>query len=178
MPADTILHKVAYKGNITAFNEAFQEAGLSIDEPGAGGRTPLHRAISLNHVQLARVMIEDHKANVNSVDSAGFTPLHWAAIVNQPESAQVLIDNGADPNIQSKKGETALHLAASKGSQEMVVFLQRLETVDQTIVNTEGLTAYDVAKQMYKATKQKGVTHRQNMKLLRPSKGQASCSCR
>jgi ankyrin repeat protein len=50
---------------------------------------------------------------VNAVDRFGYTPLLYASNIDfgDAESATALLRAGADPNIRSKSGKTALVLA-------------------------------------------------------------------
>lgn len=47
----------------------------------------------------------------------GVTPLHGAAMNGHSEVVNCLLAAGCDPDIQNSNGNTALHLAASKGIQ-------------------------------------------------------------
>ena len=59
--------------------------------------------------------------------SVGYTPLHLAAASGRTSAVTALIRMGADPNISSRTGDTALHLASHGGhatsvSSEVYVF--------------------------------------------------------
>ena len=45
------------------------------------GYTPLHVTCAEGHLDVARVLISEFKANVNSTDNTGDTPLHLACSV-------------------------------------------------------------------------------------------------
>lgn len=60
----------------------------------------------------------------------------------------------------------------------MVTYLQNGKQVDPSLKNKDGLTAYEVARKMYKESKKAGEMHKQNMKLLRPEGSSCNiCSC-
>jgi hypothetical protein len=50
--------------------------------------------------------------NVNAKDSVGWTALMMASLEGLPDVAETLLRRGANPNIRSDKGETALFIAA------------------------------------------------------------------
>lgn len=54
-------------------------------------------------------------------DPAGWTPLHWAAAINDVGSVIALIDARKPTlNVQNKKGETPLHLAARENNVDVI----------------------------------------------------------
>ena len=64
---------------------------------------------------------------------------------NSNEVIKFLLENGANPNLQDKNGETALHGAA------FFLNVQNIQTLlnygaDLTIKNNKGLTAIEVVK--------------------------------
>ena len=61
---------------------------------------------------------------VNSLDDFGQTPLHYSIRTVNLDAMDSLIEAGADPNIaDAVRGNTAMHLAASHGAEEMLVKL-------------------------------------------------------
>jgi len=53
----------------------------------------------------------DNGLDINKKDLSGNTPLHEAIRCNRETVAELLLENGADPNIPNKKGETVYLLA-------------------------------------------------------------------
>ena len=95
------------------------------------GRNPLHMAAhsmpiarpaediadTINHLIQAGIP-------VNSLDDFGQTPLHYSIRTVNLDAMDSLIEAGADPNIaDAVRGNTAMHLAASLGAEEMLVKL-------------------------------------------------------
>lgn len=56
-------------------------------------------------------LISSGLVDVNCVDERGWTPLHQAAYSSYTILAQILLDGGADPNMESKSGQTPLNVA-------------------------------------------------------------------
>lgn len=55
------------------------------------------------NIELAKLLIEDYKANVNIQDDRKLTPLHQAFYANNAELAQYLIDHGAKIELYKKR---------------------------------------------------------------------------
>jgi len=91
-----------------------------------------------------RIAIESG-ANVNIQTSRGYSPLIFLAKsdVTEPniEMVDLLLRNGANPNLQDRGGETALHWASAKGFLEMVEKLLESENIDINITNIDGRNA-------------------------------------
>jgi uncharacterized protein len=91
--------------------------GLNVNDTTSFGEVPLNGALTFRTAATVKMLI-DHGANVNFQNLhepnlpavVGFTPLMNAAIVNEKESFLYLLDHGADPNLRSKRGVTALIL--------------------------------------------------------------------
>lgn len=47
------------------------------------------------------------------------TPLHWAVEEDYPNLVKLLLEHGADPNAESKTGETPLSIALELGSDDL-----------------------------------------------------------
>ena len=95
----------------------------NLEEPGALGRTPLHRAADIGHAGIVRFLGESG-ANIHATTDNLWTPLHHAAGGGHLESAKILVSLGADPDaggrVQGVSGWTPLHLAARNGHLPVV----------------------------------------------------------
>jgi ankyrin repeat protein len=79
------------------------------------GQYPLHLAAYEGRTEMLRLLVE-RGAWVNFQDNEGESPLHCAALM--PENAATmreLLRMGADPELRTKRGETALAIALRKG---------------------------------------------------------------
>ena len=102
-----ITKNVVTKHDVARFIHSFED----INAKTSYGITPLHVAPTWNHLDIAKLLIENG-ANVNAKASDGETPLHWAASGGNLDIAKLLVENGADVNAKNSDGETPLHWAA------------------------------------------------------------------
>lgn len=79
------------------------------------------------------------------------TPLHWAANLGNTNFGSILLQHGANPNAQTRNGDTPLHFCAEKGNIEFIQLLLS-HGADRTLRNQDptnkkgGSTPYDTAK--------------------------------
>eukprot|EP00928_Gymnodinium_smaydae_P049132 TRINITY_DN32943_c0_g1_i1.p1 TRINITY_DN32943_c0_g1~~TRINITY_DN32943_c0_g1_i1.p1 ORF type:complete len:696 (-),score=108.60 TRINITY_DN32943_c0_g1_i1:356-2443(-) len=105
----TPLHKVAISG-FTRFGELMEES------------SPQRKVFLHRSAELAKVLL-DHRADPNIQSGTmdvmaarhGETPLHVAAALGRHELAKVLIQGGADTNLVTSNGLTAMDNAAGRG---------------------------------------------------------------
>jgi len=81
--------------------------GVSVNARDEEGRTPLHWVCDRGHVELARALVTELKADLNAQDADGATALHYAAANEQMTLIVLLLQNGADPRLTDESGETA-----------------------------------------------------------------------
>jgi ankyrin repeat protein len=86
------------------------EVGADVEAKSIIGQTPLFSAVGAS-AENSRLLL-DKGANVNVVSQTGATPLMG---VRGADVAQLLVGRGADARARSKRGETALADAASRG---------------------------------------------------------------
>ncbi len=86
-------------------------------EVDASGETPLSRASKSGHIELAERMLAYEQ---EAPDPCTAPPLSHAAYFGLGRTAQALISDGADPNKLDQRGETALHIAARHGHEDIV----------------------------------------------------------
>ena len=134
---DSALLESSQSGN----NEAVQfllDLGVNVNYSNSEGKTALMLASEAGHEEVVQILVSAG-ANVNLQDSAGQTALMFAD-GNVGVACRLLLAN-ADPNLQQKDGNTALHIACYKHQS---VIAEALLSFSATFVipNTKGDTAF------------------------------------
>jgi ankyrin repeat protein len=69
-------------------------------------------------------LLLEHGANINAVDSeSASTPLHYAASFGHLDVVKMLVARGADINLKTNQGFTAMQLATKNDFEEVAAFL-------------------------------------------------------
>ncbi|GFW53436.1 hypothetical protein TNCV_3928151 [Trichonephila clavipes] len=98
--------------------------------------------------------ILEYNTVINARDRNGYSPLHWIAYHGNQSVLRQILDVGIDITHISNKGNTALHIAVSRGHREIVeIMLQRakgskLKKLLNTRTTMTGSGALHVAAQM------------------------------
>ncbi|XP_073528954.1 ankyrin repeat domain-containing protein 13A [Phyllobates terribilis] len=87
-PAEYPLHVLVWNNDFRALERELD--GKDIEELDPRGRTALHLAVSLGHLESARVLLR-HKADVTKENSDGWTVLHEAVSTGDPEMVQMVL---------------------------------------------------------------------------------------
>ena len=91
------------------------------------GWAPLHYAATKGHVDVIRLLLEEH-AYIDASSPNGSTPLMMAALYGTPAAVKLLLEAGADPMIKNIQGLTAIDFAQRgerKDSAEIVAAFVR-----------------------------------------------------
>jgi len=84
-------------------------------------RLPLHWAASYNRPAIIDILAEQRDFDIDAQDSMGWTALMMAASLKDGETlVDALLAKGADPNVKTNHGQTAVHFASSKGNLDVV----------------------------------------------------------
>lgn len=112
----------------------------------------LSRAAIAGDIQAVKDTVKSGE-NVNDIDKWGWTALMWSVYYGNIPVANWLLEQGADPNIKSKKeygsylpGTTALILAASYNHPDAVEALLK-KNADANYVDRKGKMAIDYARE-------------------------------
>jgi uncharacterized protein len=122
---DAPLVIAAYKG-YTEIVKKLLEAGADISAVDPEMKaTALHAAAYAGRTEAARVLIA-YKIDVDKQGPYnGYTALHDATWQNNIETAQVIIEAGANLEIKSKDGQTALDLAKAGGRKQIAALIEQ-----------------------------------------------------
>jgi ankyrin repeat protein len=92
------------------------------------------------HVEILQYFITK-KANLNVVDENGETALTYACWSNRPKAVTLLVAAGADRNIRTKQGETALDIAQNFSCEEIVHYLRSVDEQEANPAQVKKMTA-------------------------------------
>jgi uncharacterized protein len=123
-PDNLLLYNATASGD-TALVGMLLRLGLNVNNTTSFGEVPINAALAFRTPATLEMLVA-HGANVNFQNLhesnlpavVGFTPLMNAAIANDRESFLFLLDRGADPNIRSKSGYTALIVLQQSESED------------------------------------------------------------
>ncbi|XP_014209279.1 transient receptor potential cation channel protein painless isoform X2 [Copidosoma floridanum] len=111
---------VASSNNLANFVEFLLDLGADPNlVNGDQKRAPLHFAAEQGCEEALVCLLRMPCINPN-LEVAGLTALHFAVKGDHRECARYLLNASASPNLPNNQGVTALHLAADKGTREMV----------------------------------------------------------
>ena len=100
--------------------------GRDINARNARGQTPLHLAVKQGNSEVVQVLLEKGaEVDVVNTDS-GCTSLHYAVSLGHVDMCESLARFGANPDAQTARLETPLHLAVSRGHPEVVALLRNI----------------------------------------------------
>ncbi|XP_017876839.1 transient receptor potential channel pyrexia [Ceratina calcarata] len=118
--AHTPFHYAAFR-NAFKVAQYFFQLGLS-QESFFGDETVLHAAARSSAFNVLK-LLAPHNPTLNSLDCNGYAAIHHVADRGDPSCLLVLIDAGCDLDLRTKKGDTALHIAAQASCVENVDLL-------------------------------------------------------
>lgn len=100
----------------------FVESGVNVRSKDGRHHTPLHKAASKGHVNIARFLVTKGAA-LNARSKKGESPLHRAIKTHNLPMVRYLVNAGAPLTVADRYGFTPLHLAVYEKDEPIVSFL-------------------------------------------------------
>lgn len=132
-----------HRTEIESLIETLLAAGADPSLKNDRGETPLHECLECGALNTAFLLISHTPTGIMS--RYGETPLHIASRKNYVDMVAKLLEHGEDPSVQDAGGNTPLHLASARGFHQTVSLLVTSPLAQLEKLNTEGLTALQVA---------------------------------
>lgn len=108
----------------------------NVNAKDSDGFTPLHLAVTENHIHLMKNLLCNKNTNINAQTASGDTPLHYAVLLRRKEAVETLLEHGADRNIRNNGKETTLDLCIrtieSTYKQEELAALEEIHKMLKT----------------------------------------------
>lgn len=132
-----------HKTEIESLIETLLAAGADASLKNDRGETPLHECLECGALNTGFLLVAHTPTGIKS--RYGETPLHIASRKNYADMVAKLLEHGEDPSVQDAGGNTPLHLASGRGFHQTVSLLVTSPLAQLEKLNTEGLTALQVA---------------------------------
>jgi len=76
------------------------------------------------HLQVAKWLLENTACNVNHQNYAGQTALMMASLFGREDIIRLLLEQGANPDLKDRQGNTSIKLARAQGLSRVVEIIQ------------------------------------------------------
>lgn len=138
------LHFAAFPTGMPGLITALVEGGANVNVTDDEGTTPLHYAANSRNTPDVMILVE-YDANVNAQNDKGLTPLMFTTDrENAKENMIYLLSVGADPNLRTLAGWTALHYTVDSAPALIAPLLEGGAV--PTIRNNDGQIAFDLIR--------------------------------
>lgn len=122
----------------------FIKAGFSASELDKLGTPVLSLAVRERHIDMVKTLIKEGASVDVASKDRNYTALMDATQIGEVEIAKVLLEHKANPNIQSKDGQTALILAVGRQDIRIIEMLLKNHS-DYNIKDSMGMSSLDYA---------------------------------
>lgn len=105
----------------------------------------IHRACRLGDTDLLQASLSSYPSGINAIDGKlGWTGLYRSVICGHSNTVELLLTSGADPNLKTHMGDTALHQAADNHRLEIASLLLKYHS-NPNIQQNDGETPLHIA---------------------------------
>ncbi|EGN91711.1 hypothetical protein SERLA73DRAFT_80187 [Serpula lacrymans var. lacrymans S7.3] len=143
----SVMHICAYWGLTRTIEYQLQNGAVVIQRDDDTGRTALHMAAGMNHVEVVRLLLA-RGHDVNSQGNEAVTPLFYAANAGNTEVVTLLLSiDDIKADSKDEEGRTPLSLAAQNGIKEIASLLLERDDVEADSKTRWGQTPLSIAAQ-------------------------------
>ncbi|XP_014677222.1 PREDICTED: E3 ubiquitin-protein ligase MIB1-like isoform X2 [Priapulus caudatus] len=130
------LHHAALRGNPGAMRILLSKLPRPwvVDEKKDDGYTALHLAALNNHLEVAELLVQQGKANLDLQNCNLQTPLHLAVERQHTQIVRLLVREKCNLNIPDKDGDTPLHEALRHHTLSQLRQLQDMQDVGKLLM--------------------------------------------
>lgn len=132
----------AVKNGEVEIASLFIDAGFSPFEKDLLGTPVLSLAVRERHIDMVKMLIERGAIIDATSKDRNYTALMDAAQIGELDAVRLLLEADANPNIQSKDGQTALILAVGRQDVAVIEILLKAHS-DYNIKDSMGMSALD-----------------------------------
>lgn len=119
-PSEREEHDEAWGLNFGDYNDI-----LLVYEQKKHPENLIEHPMSRNMKERLVTFLEEHPEEMTSQDEAGYTLLHRETIAGNSSSVEILLQQGADKNIKTAGGKTALDFARQLGWEHLLPLLEQ-----------------------------------------------------
>jgi ankyrin repeat protein len=120
---NTLLHSVAYEGDLNLAQRLLDEFHMAVDVTNNRGETPLMTAAYSGQTGIMRLLL-DHGADADALQEDGAAALFYAIEQGGVAAARLLVTEGhANINVRVRNGISPLFAAATNGHSMIVALL-------------------------------------------------------
>lgn len=134
----------AVKNNEVEIAKLFIVAGFSPSEQDSLGTPVLSLAVRERYIEMVKMLIKEGAIIDALSKDRNYTALMDAAQIGEVEIAKELLKHGANPNTQSKDGQTALILSVGRQDVQTTEILLKAHA-DYNLKDSMGMSALDYA---------------------------------
>eukprot|EP00919_Chromeraceae_sp_WS-2016_P020884 GHVR01049562.1.p1 GENE.GHVR01049562.1~~GHVR01049562.1.p1 ORF type:complete len:536 (-),score=115.29 GHVR01049562.1:347-1954(-) len=108
-------------------------------------RTALHMACRNDHVDVATLLLDRTKIDINARDEDGNTALHLGASKGYVDVCALTLERHADANARGKAQRTPMHMVCQAGHLQVLFLLLDKGATDLELTDRDGRTALHLA---------------------------------
>lgn len=136
---DTPLHLAVLTGDFETV-KALIDNHANPNIKNSFGHTPLYRASYYGKTKPLKALLASKALDIDIVGENEWTSAQVALERKNKNALKLLLENGANPNIKDKNGETLVQRAIVYGDIEMMEIVLSFDNVNLNNVNTDGVS--------------------------------------